>query len=217
MPRRGWLEQPCNCREGRRRERVPGFSPSPMVGKRDRWGAWVLQDFTRPTWRSEALFLAPTPSPSPRGSSLLAASAGRPRGGGECLRASRELQHHITGEVTSGVQKGGFGIEHGAPLKPRWRLLRMREPGPRGSLPWSLRPDRRTQPCRGQKRGTTGASERCVGTVQAWLPFPRQTPKGCCPHLCYSVHPLPGHLRKQRPLCGPGPLAPCQPHSLRVS
>ena len=142
MPRRGWLEQPCNCREGRRREHVPGFSPSPMVGKRDRWGAWGLQDFTRPTWRSEAPLLAPTPSPSPRGSSLLAASAGRPRGGGECLRASRELQHHITGEVTSGVQKGGFGIEHGAPLQPRWWLLRMREPGPKGSLPWSLRPDR---------------------------------------------------------------------------
>lgn len=152
---------------------------------------------------------APTPSSSLRGSSLLAASAGRPRG-------SRELQHHITGEVTSGVQKGGFGIEHGAPLKPRWGLLRMGEPGPTGSLPWSLGPDTRTHHCRGQEQGDD-RSERCVGTVQARLPFPRQTPKGCCPHLCCSVRPLPGHLLKQRPLCGPGPLAPCQPHSLRVS
>lgn len=128
-------------------------------------------------------FSAPTPSSSLRGSSLLAASAGRPRG-------SRELQHHITGEVTSGVQKGGFGIEHGAPLKPRWGLLRMGEPGPRGSLAWSLGPDTRTHHCRGQEQGMTGAGG-VWGQCRHGCPSPGKPPRGAAPtSAVLSIHSL---------------------------
>lgn len=55
----------------------------------------------------------------------------------------------------------------------------MGEPGPRGSLPWSLRPGRRTQPCRGQKQGR---QERAVcGDSAGMAALPQANPQGVLP------------------------------------